>query len=183
MNWRSRFSLALLAPALAACASSEERVRTVSEEEYGSRACWFDPSGEFASFLVAARREGVTELLPISGRCLVEPGRRSLALATLRQLGAIDLVDDHGTLRRIFPEFRDGTIVSEMPPADPQAQPLPARIYYFRARVTLVRYPGGIAYAPCEILQIEDTTLDLQRFIELDAAGRERLWRARRAGR
>ncbi len=170
--------------ALLACAGSEERVRSVSEEEYrSSRACWFNASGEFTSFLVAARREGITELLPISGKCLVEPGRRSLALATLRQLGTIDLVDDHGTLRRVFPDFVDGTIVFDRPPLDPGAQPLPAKVYYFRARTTLVRYPGGIAYAPSEILQLDDTNLDLQRFVELDAAGRERLWQVRRVER
>jgi len=61
-------------------------------------------------------------------------------------------------------------------------QPMPSsvdRVYYFRARVTAVRLPNGTAYAPEQILQLDDANITFERFLELTAAERERLWRSR----
>jgi hypothetical protein len=166
---------ALLASVIAACANREEGTRTVEADAYVSRPCWFDSGGDFTAFLVLAREGEVAVPWAVSGKCLVEPGRLSLGAATLSQLGRIDLVDNHGVLQRAFP----GTSMSTSLITD---QPMPSsdsRVYYFRARVTAVRIPSGIAYAPEQILQLGDANMTFERFLGLTAAERERLWRAR----
>ena len=150
-------------------------MRTVAPQAYASQLCWFDPGGELTSFLVLAREDSVAVPYLVSGRCLVEPGQRSLGAATLRQLGAVRMADDHGALRRAFPNASMSTsIITD--------QPLPSsdsRVYYFRARVTQIRIPSGPAYAPEQILQLDDTNMTFERFLRLTAAERVRLWQAR----
>jgi hypothetical protein len=175
MSWRSHLRVALLAPALAACAGSEDEVRTVAAEAYPSRPCWFEPGGEFSAFLVLASKDGRAIPYPISGKCIVEPGQRSLGLATLRQIGIVALIDRHGALQRAFPAVSISTSVNtdqEMPSPD-------TKLYFFRARVTNVRLPSGTAYAPTQILQLVEVNMPFERFLELTAIERANLWRAR----
>jgi hypothetical protein len=174
MRWGNHFRSAVLAFALAACVGSAEVVRTVGLEEYRSRSCWFDTGGDFESFLLLAHGEERAIAFPISGKCLVEPGQRSLAQMTVRQIGIVDLVDEHGELRRAFPGFT----LSDSTTTDQEGMP-DGRLYYFRARVTNVPLANGLAYAPVRILQLDDTHMTFSRFLELDAAGRTSLWRAR----
>jgi hypothetical protein len=172
-----RFSAALLSLALAACGGSEEVVRTVTQETYSSRPCWFNAEGEFTAFLLLTSGEGRAIPYPISGKCLVEPGQRSVGATALRQLGIVELVDEHGALQRAFPNVSMSTSVI----TDQEADFSNSRLYYFRARVTPVQLPNGIAYAPEHILQLDDANVTFARFLELTAAEREMLWRARRS--
>jgi hypothetical protein len=172
------FKIAMMASALATCAGSEDGVRTVSPDAYMSPSCWFDRNGEFSSFLLVARGEGYLVPYPISGRCVVEPGQRGLALATVRQLGKVPLTDNHGALRRAFP----GPSISSSLVTDQEVQLSNGRLYFFRARVTRIRVRNGIAYAPEEIFQLDDANMAFEHFLDLTAPERERLWHARRHG-
>ena len=169
------FRIALLAPALAACVGSEDGIRTVGPEDYVSRSCWFNAGEEFTGFLVLARNNENQVAYPVSSKCVVQLDQRSLGASTLRQLGAVELVDRDGTLQRALPGPTMSTSV-----ATHQLMPsLNSRVYYFRARVRIIPMSGNPVYSPVEILQLEAANITFERFLELDLAGRERLWRAR----
>ncbi len=173
----NHFKITLLASALVACADGDEAIRTVGEEAYVARPCWFDTEGAFNTLLVLARDSAEQVPYPISGKCLVQLDRRSLASSTLRQLGAVEMVDRDGTLQRAFPGPTMSTSV-----ATHQLMPsLNSRVYYFRARVRTVPMSGNPVYSPEQILQLEDANITFGRLLELTAAERERLWHARRS--
>lgn len=112
---------------------------------------------------------------PISGKCLIEPGQSSLAQATLREVGIVDLIDNHGELQRAFPQVS----MSDSTSTDQEGLSN-GKLYYFRARITPVHLPNDVAYAPERILQLEDANISFERFLELTTAERERLWNTSR---
>ena len=168
----SRF--AFLALALAACTGSEEQVRTVTQEDYVARPCWFDAQGDFVAFLLYHAGDGRGMAYPISGKCRVEPGQRSFALATARQIGLVDLVDRRGVLQRFFPDvgLADSTVTDQEIPASI------TKIYFVRARVAPVPMPGGPVYTAERVLRLDDLNITIERFMELSATERDAVWRA-----
>ncbi len=141
---------------------------------YISERCWFDADGNFEGFLVLAREGDLAVPWPISGRCLREEGGVALDVLTLGELGRVEVLDKHRTLQRAFETSVNDRAVDHLP-----GPTLESRVYYFRARVTALPVPGGPAYAPQEVLQLEDTNLAFGRFLELNADERKALWRAR----
>jgi hypothetical protein len=164
----------LFALALVACSGSEERVRTVTREEYVSPTCWFDAQGDFVAFLFYHAGNGRAMAAPISGKCMEEPGRRGLGLTTARQIGIVDLVDRRGVLQRFFP----GVVLADSTITDQEIPASTTKVYFVRARVAPVPMPGGPVYTAERILRLDDLNLTIEQFMELTAAERESLWRA-----
>lgn len=165
---------ALLALALAACIGSEEQVRTVTQEDYLARPCWFDAQGDFVAFVFYHSGEGRAMAVPIAGKCRVEPEQSSLALATARQIGLVDLIDRQGVLQRFFP----GVVLAESTITDQEIPASITKVYFIRARVAPVPMPGGPVYTAERILRLDDLDITVEHFMKLTAAERDELWRA-----
>lgn len=177
MKVQSSFRLTLLAWIIAGCATHGEEFPTVDPTTYLSESCWFDSDGNFNAFLIIARADYTAVPWVISGKCLIEHNdddEIGLGVATLGQLGRVEVVDELGVLQRAFGTRVNSEVVDHLPVPSSGS-----KVYYFRARVTPIPVGSGHVYKPEEIVQLEDTNMVFEPFLRLSPAERKELWRAR----
>jgi len=184
-RWRRKVGslsrIALLGFALTACTGPggqdpDAEIPTVDASSYLTERCWFDHEGRFGAFVVLAQKNDLAVPWPISGRCLIEHDAGDLGFATLSQIGRVELIDKNGVLQRSFGTFVNNRTVNHLP-----GPSLVNRVFYLRARVTLVAVPGSPVYAPEEMLELSDTNMTFEQFLALNADERKALWRALRS--
>lgn len=172
MNYIGLFSAAIFFLSMfSGCAVDSEKLVQVSSEGYGTPQCWLSESQELEAFLVAASEDGVVVPYLISSRCLVSEDYTSQGEATLHHLNAVRVSDSRGTLRRAL---KVKAVVDNVS----TDQPLPSstsKVYYIRGHVNQQVYTSMTVYNFTDIINLYDSNLSFERFLEFNGEGRQSL--------
>jgi hypothetical protein len=172
MSWLSRSSALLLCVTLMmSCSVRHDEVRIVRSDEYNSGRCWINGHNEFQSFIAIAQEDDEGVPYAISSNCMVTAGYTSSGEATLHLLNTIRMIDTFGTIQRLIPNLN----VSDNVRSD---QPMPSsdsKIYFFRAHFTRIPDEHSVIYAPRNVVELTDTGVSFEQFLDMAATDREHL--------